>query len=311
MGAAIVRTIKAMANKRTLSGLFDRVVDLGPRTVIRHLPRRHRELVARKLNQPKHFTWELDKVPSNPQGFEDMSFMFWASPLNRGVIRQDFDEAAALFKAAKECAGGKAVEIGRWNGGSTLMIAVALGENGHLLSIDLMPQDDELLKPMLEKAGVANRIDLVVGDANDYETDEVFDIAFIDGDHSYDGAAKDHNKWGAKVKVGGYIVHHDMSVSRPLCTSRRVLEQLRDDILDVQKNDLELVREAGSMTIFRRTAESWTPIPLRGQSETSGLDKLIANTPVSVKENAKKGAGLALLIGLIGLIALCVRRRDG
>lgn len=249
--------------KNKIGGVLSRVWDFGPRTAVRLLTPRQRDLVARKLNHPKHFAWDVSQVPENAQGFEDMTFLFWNCPLNRGVIRQDFDEAGALFKVAKECAGGRAVEVGRWNGGSTLLIAVALGPQGKLLSLDLMPQNDETLKPMLCKAGVAERVQLVVGDANKYECDETFDLAFIDGDHSYNGAAKDHNKWGAKVRVGGYIVHHDMSVARPLCTSRRALEQLRDDILRVQKNDLELVREAGSMVIFKRIAPSWTPLPLR------------------------------------------------
>ncbi len=297
-----------MASRSALSGLFNKVIDLGPRTLIRHLPRRHRELVARKLNQPQNFKWELDKVPDSPRGFEDMSFMFWPSPLNRGVIRQDFDESSALFKVAKECAGGKAVEIGRWNGGSTMLLAVALGEAGHLLSIDLMPQDDDLLRPMLQKAGVAGRVDLVVGDANDYQTDEVFDLAFIDGDHTYNGAAKDHNKWGAKVKVGGYIVHHDMSVSRPLCTSRRSLEQLRDDILQVQQNDLELVREAGSMTIFRRTSASWTPLPLRGTGQCSALERFISQTPGRTKKTIKTGTAAAIFVA-VGLLAWQAKKR--
>ena len=191
------------------------------------------------------------------------------------------------------------------------MLAVALGADGHLLSLDLMPQDDELLKPMLEKAGVASRVEIVVGDANDYQTDEMFDLAFIDGDHSYDGAAKDHNKWGEKVRVGGYVVHHDMSVSRPLCTSRHALEDLHDDILRVQHSDVELVREAGSMTIFRRIAPSWTPIPLRGDADKSDALKKatkIATTKGIVK-GAKSKSGLAVAAAVAVGAALFLRRK--
>ena len=251
--------------ENNIGAALQRLWDFGPRTIVRLLTKRQRLLVARKLNNPKHFSWDVEQVTQGAQNFEDMTFLFWNCPLNRGVIRQDFDEAAALFKVAKECAGGRAVEIGRWNGGSTLLIAVALGPQGKLLSLDSMPQDDETLKPMLGKAGVANRVELIVGDANNYECSETFDLAFIDGDHSYNGAARDHNKWGAKVRVGGYIVHHDMGISRPLCTSRRVLKTLLDDILRVQKNEIELIKQAGSMVIFKRIAPSWTPLPLRGK----------------------------------------------
>jgi predicted O-methyltransferase YrrM len=176
-----------------------------------------------------------------------------------------------------------------------------------------MPQNDDLLKAMLEKAGVSSRVDIVVGDANDYQTGEMFDLAFIDGDHSYNGAAKDHNKWGEKVRVGGYIVHHDMSVSRPLCTSRHALEDLHDDILRVQRNDLELVREAGSMTIFRRTAPSWTPLPLREEGKKhDALEKAtkIATTKGIVK-GAKTNSGLIVAaVVAVGAALFLRRKRD-
>lgn len=249
--------------KRNIGGFLEKTLDFLPRTIIRLMSPRHRGLVARKLNQPQQFHWKIEQVPASPQQFEDLVFLFWSSPLNRGVARLDFDEAAALWKIARSCPSGKAMEVGRFNGGSSFLVATAMGENSHFLSIDLMPQNDETLKKMLGKAGLRERVELVVKDANLYQTDETFDFCFIDGDHSYDGAAKDHNKWGAKTRVGGYILHHDMSVARPLSTSRRALEQLRDDILRIQKDDIELVEEVGSLTIFRRKSTSWTPIPLQ------------------------------------------------
>lgn len=252
-----------MPRKRNVSGFLEKTIDFVPRTVVRLMPQRYRSLVARKLNQPNQFCWKASQVPSQPQDFEDLAFLFWSSPLNRGVARLDFDEAAALWKIARASKGGTGMEVGRFNGGSSFLVAVAMGVGSRFLSIDLMPQNDDVLRKMLDKAALTERVELVVADANAYNTDETFDFCFIDGDHSYNGAAKDHNKWGAKTRVGGFILHHDMSVARPLSTSRRALEQLRDDILRVQKHDIELVQEVGSLTIFRRKAASWTPIPLQ------------------------------------------------
>jgi hypothetical protein len=45
--------------------------------------------------------------------------------------------------------------------------------------------------------------------AADYYKDEMFDVVFIDGDHSYEQTKKDIMAWWDKVADGGYIGGHD------------------------------------------------------------------------------------------------------
>lgn len=249
-----------MSTLHRLTKLGGKLIDIVPRTIIRTMPRRYHNLTVSKLSTPKNFRWIDAQIPDKLEGFEDLTFLFWASPLNRGILRQDFDEAAALYKTVRQMDKPRGVEIGRLKGGSTVMLAVAVGEGGHLLSIDIMPQSDNKVRQVLENAGLSERVELVVADANTVERDGDFDFAFIDGDHSYEGARRDHNRWGRQVKVGGYIIHHDMAKQRPLATQWHDLQQLRAAILEKQSGELELAREAGSMCLFRRVSETWTDV---------------------------------------------------
>jgi predicted O-methyltransferase YrrM len=38
---------------------------------------------------------------------------------------------------------------------------------------------------------------------------EQLELLFIDGDHSYDGAKADFERWGALVRPGGHLLFHD------------------------------------------------------------------------------------------------------
>lgn len=217
--------------------------------------------MAMRASNPHAFRWEDVDVPLAPVAFEDLAVLFALSPLNRGIVRLDFDEAAAIFKAIASLEHPSGVEVGRFNGGSTFLLAVSAGSDGKLLSIDNAPQQDVELMEAFRRADLADRVTLMTADAETVQTDEPFDFAFIDGDHSYDSARRDHNQWGARVKGGGLIIHHDMSKGRQFATQLQELARLREDILQDQRGVLELVLETGSVAIFRRTNQPWIDVP--------------------------------------------------
>lgn len=246
--------------QRTLKSCCDTLVNLAPSAFLESLRRNHYELVAREFNRAYLFDWRRTQIPCELEKFEDLAPLFELSPMSRGIIRQDFDEAAALFKAIRRLSSPIGMEIGRFNGGSTVLLAVAVGCGGKLVSIDIAPQDDIILRKILQKTQLAERVELLVADANQIERDEKFDFVFIDGDHSYEGAKRDHNRWGRRVKQDGLIIHHDMADSRKFSTQWNDLARLRGDILQHQESDLELMEEAGSLSIFRKKNGSWTTI---------------------------------------------------
>lgn len=245
---------------RIIQHLTERLVAHSPATALNVLRRRHRELVARTLNRSDAFKWNDLDIPQKIEGFEDLSFLFWPCPLNRGVLRLDLDEAAALYKAVRSIPNACGAEIGRFKGGSTVMLALAIGPHGHLLSTDIAPQDDHALKDTLIQTNLLDRVDLLLADANKVEHDRSLDFVFIDGDHSYEGAKKDHNKWGSKVRPGGFIIHHDMGNGRPFSSQWQSLATLRSEIMGAQQDVLELTQEVGSMMIFRRRSSPWQPV---------------------------------------------------
>ena len=247
---------------KTLSQILcDQIVSLAPNLFVNALHRRHPNLVeAMARKYAPSFKWQNVNVGKSLEQFEDLAPLFWNTLLNRGLLRQDIDEAAILFKTVRSMVRPRGVEIGRFHGASTLLLAVAVGSGGKLTTIDLAPQDDEALRRVLQSADVANRVELVVGDANEVHWSGELDFVFIDGDHSYDGARRDHNKWGKLVRVGGFIIHHDMAKQREFASQWPELNRLREDILGKQEQALELVKEVGSMSVLRRKSASWVDL---------------------------------------------------
>jgi len=246
--------------RQAWQAVCDRLVSVSPRSFLNSLRKNHFDDVAREFNRPHAYAWSQFVTPPQVDRFEDLVALFALSPLNRGIIRQDFDEAAALFRVVRGMESPCGIEIGRFSGGSTLLLAAAVGAAGKVVSIDIAPQDDASLERVLHEAQLSDRVELIVADANAVERTESFDFAFIDADHSYQAAKRDHNRWGRRVRSGGFLIHHDMGSGRALSTQWADLARLRSEILACQRQELELVEEAGSMTIFRRTSDSWTEI---------------------------------------------------
>jgi predicted O-methyltransferase YrrM len=241
-------------------GVCDCIVRSAPSAFLDSLRRNHYEMVAREFNRANVYSWNGAQVPGRLEQFEDLALLFNLNPMGRGIIRQDFDEAAALFRAVRNIPNARGVEIGRFSGGSTLLLAVAVGPQGKLISIDIAPQDDAILRSVLQRGGLQERVELVVGDAAKTDCREALDFVFIDGDHSYEGARRDHNLWGSRVKPGGLIIHHDMANSRLYSTQWSDLARLRACILQKQAAQLKLAQESGSLAIFKKLGAAWTEV---------------------------------------------------
>ncbi|WP_346621332.1 O-methyltransferase [Blastococcus montanus] len=80
----------------------------------------------------------------------------------------------------------RAIEIGTFTGFSALCIARGLPEDGSLLCLDRNEQWTAVARRYWERAGVAGRIELRIGDAlptlRSLPAEETFDLAFVDAD---------------------------------------------------------------------------------------------------------------------------------
>ncbi|EIV96601.1 O-methyltransferase [Frankia sp. QA3] len=80
----------------------------------------------------------------------------------------------------------RAVEVGTFTGYSALCIARGLPDGGRLLCLDVSEEWTAIARQHWDRAGVSDRIDLVLGPAADSLADlpeePTFDLAFIDAD---------------------------------------------------------------------------------------------------------------------------------
>ncbi|XP_028760509.1 caffeoyl-CoA O-methyltransferase-like [Neltuma alba] len=103
------------------------------------------------------------------------------------------------------------IEIGVFTGYSLLTTALALPEDGKILALDINCADYELGLPVIQKAGVAHKIDFREGPALpvldhlliDEKNKGAFDFIFVDADK--DNYLNYHRRAIELVKVGGLI----------------------------------------------------------------------------------------------------------
>ena len=185
-------------------------------------------------------------------GFEEIVFLFNSAYGNRGRIRLDFDEAALLWQIVRLYEKPRVLEIGRLDGGSTIMLAAA-AENGIVDSIDIAPRDDPGMMKILKKLDLRNVTVFVVDShkAICLPTAGIpYDVVFIDGDHSYEGARRDFLRWSKCLRDGGHLIFHDMLQARGNATARAALWPLYLEI----KNHFrfEECATAGSLVVFKK-----------------------------------------------------------
>ena len=69
---------------------------------------------------------------------------------------------------------------------------------------------DAELRAALERYGLAHKVHLLVADSRTVDPpSRPLEVLFVDGDHSYEGARADFERWGAFVRPGGHLLFHD------------------------------------------------------------------------------------------------------
>ena len=137
-------------------------------------------------------------------------------------------QGRALFDAAASCpAGGTIVEIGSFQGRSTIVLALAARPDVEVIAIDphagndrgpqeidgfadAAADDHATFVANLTQAGVIDRVRHLRMFSDDaVEHVGAIDVLYIDGAHRYSPALADIRQWGAKVGDGGTLLIHD------------------------------------------------------------------------------------------------------
>lgn len=98
------------------------------------------------------------------------------------------------------------LEIGTFTAYSAIAMAKGLAENGKLITIEVNPEMETFIKKYIEKSGMTEKIELMMGDALEIipKLNGNFDLVFIDADKEQ---YLDYYKQAfSKLKTGGYIV---------------------------------------------------------------------------------------------------------
>lgn len=120
----------------------------------------------------------------------------------------------------------RVLEIGTLAGYSTINLARGVGPAGHVVTLEYEPAHAEVARENLARAGVADRVEIVVGAALDTlptlaGRGEKFDMVFIDADKENNVA---YVEWAIELSDPGAIIVVD-NIAR----FGRVLEPAPDD----------------------------------------------------------------------------------
>ncbi len=170
------------------------------------------------------------------------------------------DEEMELYQRADEFENGVFLEIGGEFGRSAG--AMAATKRGKVYSVDIRFDGElgEIHAKNIEEAGLSEYVIRVAADSKELHSkpkfrSRKFDVVFIDGDHSEEGAYLDLVNWCPKVRGGGYLLVHDCAVATNLTPHYTHYDVLRAvDNWRAEQLDFELIKTVDSMMVFRRYA---------------------------------------------------------
>ena len=138
-----------------------------------------------------------------------------------------------FLKMLCELIGAKRVlEIGTFTGYAALSMAEAMPEGGKVITIDINDELEELTCKYLEKSGLQDKVDFIIGDACSVvpNLNETFDLVFIDADkRSY---SKYYDIVFDYVRKGGLIVADDVLWSGKVLEEKSHYDAQTQGILD-------------------------------------------------------------------------------
>lgn len=176
--------------------------------------------------------------------FEETVFLFNCTDESRDIIRLNLDEGAYLYSITNGLENARVLEVGRFRGGSTILLAAALGEGSTLESVDLRPRNDKFVVMILDNLKLTN-VELIRNDIHNLDLKDKYDLIFIDGNHTYEGIQKDFEKLKDTVKVSGSLVFHDYASNQP-----DVMKYI-DEVVKKDKQS-KLIKQVSSLMHFVR-----------------------------------------------------------
>ena len=188
--------------------------------------------------------------------FAHLLWLFNSPRETRDIIRLDLHEAGLLYKYAKQTwvqpeklfhhtgRGSVILEIGRYWGGSTVLLAMATHHSDvKIVSVDVVegchdPDVDDWLNEYEEKERIDIRVD------NSWAMENLpLSMLFVDGDHTYEGVKRDFtHHWNY---LHGPCLAHDYT--DPTCEG---VTKFIDEW--IEEGYAEIIEQEGTMVALKK-----------------------------------------------------------
>jgi caffeoyl-CoA O-methyltransferase len=181
------------------------------------------------------------------------------SELPNAVMQTTPDEAALITMLARIVGAQRALELGTFTGYGAISIARGLADGGRLTCLEVDEEYAATARRNLEDAGVADRVEIVVGPALDslraMPAEPTFDFVFLDADKP---AYPDYyEEIVPRLLPGGLLLIDNVllrgGVTDPQDERERTMDALNDRVTADERVESVMVLVADGLTLVRRT----------------------------------------------------------
>ena len=167
-------------------------------------------------------------------------------------------DQGALIELLVRLIGAKdALEVGTFTGYSAICIARGLSEGGKLTCLELDAERAAIAQRNIDAAGVADKVDILVGPAGEsleaMAAAPAFDFAFIDADKA--GYPEYYELVLARMRPGGLLLLDNMlqsgSVVYPQTDNARIIDELNRKIHTDERVDMAMTISSDGLTFVR------------------------------------------------------------
>ncbi len=176
----------------------------------------------------------------------------------RAVMQTTPDEAGLLTMLARLVGARRALEVGTFTGYGAICIARGLADGGRLTCLELDEEYAAIARRNLEDAGVADRVEIVVGPALEslraMPAEPTFDYVFLDADKP--GYPDYYEEIVPRLVPGGLLLIDNVllggAVTDPQDERERTMDALNDRVTADERVDSVMALVADGLTLVRR-----------------------------------------------------------